>query len=54
MHYQYGPSVALVDLFLFSVGVGLLRRRVNTTAAFLAHASYNLVLVVADRFAAGL
>ena len=52
MHTQYGPSLALLDLFLFSVGVGLLRRRINTTAAFAAHASYNFVLAMLGYFGA--
>ena len=50
MHTQYGPSLALLDLFLFSVGVGLLRRWMNTTATFAAHASYNFLLVMLGYF----
>jgi membrane protease YdiL (CAAX protease family) len=41
MHVQYGPSLLLAYVFLLSVGLGLLREHVNTTASFLAHASYN-------------
>lgn len=41
MHIQYGPSVVLGYVFLLSVGLGLLRRHINTTASFLAHAGYN-------------
>jgi membrane protease YdiL (CAAX protease family) len=41
MHVQYGPSLLLVYVFLLSVGLGLLREHINTTASFLAHASYN-------------
>jgi membrane protease YdiL (CAAX protease family) len=46
MHVQYGPSVLLVYVFVLSVGLGLLRRYVNTTATFLAHAGYNFSLVI--------
>jgi membrane protease YdiL (CAAX protease family) len=41
MHVQYGPSLLLGYLFVISVGLGLLRKRINTTASFLAHAGYN-------------
>ena len=41
MHVQYGPSLLLVYVFLLSVGLGLLRRYINTTASFVAHAAYN-------------
>lgn len=41
LHIQYGPSVLLGYVFLLSVGLGLLRRYINTTASFIAHAAYN-------------
>jgi membrane protease YdiL (CAAX protease family) len=41
MHVQYGPSLLLGYLFVLSVGLGLLRKHINTTASFLAHAAYN-------------
>jgi membrane protease YdiL (CAAX protease family) len=41
MHIQYGPSILLLFIFLLSLALGLLRRHVNTTATFLAHAGYN-------------
>jgi uncharacterized protein len=41
MHVQYGPSLLLVYVFLLSVGLGSLRKYINTTASFLAHAGYN-------------
>ena len=50
MHVQYGPSVLLVYLFVLSVGLGLLRRHINTTASFLAHASYNSLSVILAYF----
>lgn len=50
MHIQYGPSVLLGYIFLLSVGLGLLRRRFNTTASFIAHASYNALGVLLTYF----
>ncbi|MGB3635362.1 MAG: CPBP family intramembrane glutamic endopeptidase [Rubrobacteraceae bacterium] len=46
MHIQYGPSVLLVYIFLLAIGLGLLRRHINTTASFLAHASFNALGVM--------
>jgi len=50
IHYQYGPSIVLIHIFVLSVGFGLLRKYVNTTAAFLAHAGYNFTLVILSYF----
>ncbi|CAA9432257.1 MAG: hypothetical protein AVDCRST_MAG78-1776 [uncultured Rubrobacteraceae bacterium] len=50
IHFQYGPSVVLVHVFVLSVGFGLLRKYINTTATFLAHAGYNFTLVVLSYF----
>ena len=47
MHVQYGPSLLLGYIFLLSVGLGLLRRYINTTASFAAHAAYNTLSVLA-------
>lgn len=41
LHVQYGPSLLLVFIFVLSAGLGLLRKYINTTASFLAHAGYN-------------
>lgn len=46
LHIQYGPSVSLGYVLLLSVGLGLLRRRINTSAAVVAHAGYNFASVV--------
>ncbi len=46
MHVQYGPSLLLGYVFLLSIGLGLLRRRINTTASFLAHAGYNSLAII--------
>ncbi|MBV9455475.1 MAG: CPBP family intramembrane metalloprotease [Rubrobacter sp.] len=53
MHKQYGPSVALAYVFLLSVALGVLRRRLNTTASFLAHASYDFLLTILAYLGAG-
>jgi uncharacterized protein len=50
MHVQYGPSLLLGYIFLLSIGLGLLRRHINTTASFLAHASYNTLGILAAYF----
>jgi len=50
MHVQYGPSLLLIYVFLLSVGLGLLRRYVNTTASFLAHAGYNSLGIILTYF----
>src|SRR5918998_1933518 len=47
VHVQYGPSLLLGYIFMLSVGLGLLRRYINTTASFAAHASYNALSVLA-------
>ena len=47
MHVQYGPSLLLGYILLLSIGLGLLRRYINTTASFVAHASYNALSVLA-------
>ena len=43
VHVQYGLSPALLILFFVSLGLGLVRRRYNTTAAIIAHATYNFL-----------
>jgi membrane protease YdiL (CAAX protease family) len=50
MHVQYGPSLLLGYIFLLSIGLGLLRRYINTTASFVAHASYNVISILAAYF----
>jgi hypothetical protein len=47
MHVQYGPSLLLGYIFVLSIGLGLLRRYVNTTASLLAHAGYNTLGILA-------
>jgi membrane protease YdiL (CAAX protease family) len=50
IHVQYGPSVLLINIFVLSLALGFLRRRVNTTATFLVHASYNFLTVLLAYF----
>jgi len=47
MHVQYGPSLLLGYIFVLSLGLGLLRRYINTTASFLTHAGYNTLSILA-------
>ena len=53
MHVQYGPSVLLVFIFLLAIGLGLLRKYVNTSASFLAHAGYNSIGILLAYFVGG-
>ena len=50
MHVQYGPSLLLGYLLVIAVGLGLLRKHVNTTASFLAHAGYNFLAMLLTYF----
>lgn len=50
VHIQYGPSVLLGFVFLLALGFGLLRRYINTTASFLAHAAFNAMGVMLAHF----
>jgi membrane protease YdiL (CAAX protease family) len=53
IHIQYGPSVLLIYIFFISVGLGLLRKRYNTTTSFLAHAGYNFSSTLLAYFLGG-
>jgi membrane protease YdiL (CAAX protease family) len=50
IHVQYGPTVILVYIFVFSVALGFLRNRVNTTATFITHATYNFLTLLLAYF----
>lgn len=43
VHVQYGISPATLLLFFVSLGLGLVRKRYNTMAAIIAHATYNFM-----------
>ena len=47
---QYGFNLALLGLLAVSIILGLLRMRVNTTAAMITHALFNAVQVLALSF----
>lgn len=53
IHVQYGPSVLLINIFVLSLALGFLRKRINTTATFLVHASYNFLTVLLAYFLGG-
>ncbi len=53
LHVQYGPSIILIYIFVLSIGLGILRNRINTTATFLAHAGYNASGVLLAYFFGG-
>lgn len=50
IHVQYGPSVLLVNIFVLSLALGFLRKRINTTATFLVHAGFNFLTVLLAHF----
>ncbi len=50
LHVQYGPSLLLGYILLLSFGLGLIRKHINTTASFLAHAGYNSMSVMLSYF----
>lgn len=43
-HVQYGLTPATLTIFLFSLVLGIIRTRSNTTVAILVHAGYNFIL----------
>lgn len=53
MHVQYGPSILLGYVFVLAIGLGLLRKHINTTASFLAHAGYNALGLLLTYFLGG-
>lgn len=53
LHIQYGPSVSIAYILLLAIGLGLLRKKINTSAAFVAHASFNFLSVVLGHFLGG-
>jgi hypothetical protein len=47
MHIQYPDFFSLLTLFLISIILGIERQMINTTAAVISHAVYDLVLLLA-------
>lgn len=46
LHSQYGISFVMAGVFCMGIVFGLLRNRVNTTAAILTHAVFNAIVVL--------
>lgn len=46
LHSQYGISFVLAGVFCMGVILGVLRNRINTTAAILTHAVFNTIVVL--------
>ncbi len=46
LHSQYGISFVMAGVFCMGVILGLLRNRINTTAAILTHAVFNTIVVL--------
>ncbi|GAC1579534.1 MAG: hypothetical protein NVS3B24_13370 [Candidatus Dormibacteria bacterium] len=46
MHTQYAVSLATLEIFILGIFLGLLRRRAGTIAAIIAHAGYDLILLM--------
>lgn len=49
LHSQYGISFVLAGVFCMGLLLGLLRNRINTTAAILTHATFNTIVVLIGR-----
>lgn len=52
-HAQYSLSPALLGIFVVGYGLGLIRNRINTTAAILVHAGFNFLQVIAMTYLGG-
>jgi membrane protease YdiL (CAAX protease family) len=53
VHVQYGPSVILIYIFVLSLALGYLRNRINTTATFITHSTYNFLTMLLTYFLGG-
>ncbi|MGQ9682878.1 MAG: lysostaphin resistance A-like protein [Anaerolineae bacterium] len=49
VHAQYGLVFALVSIGVVGLALGIVRQRINTTAAILVHVFYNLTLFLLSR-----
>jgi membrane protease YdiL (CAAX protease family) len=50
LHAQYAISLATLEIFLLGIFLGFLRRRAGTTAAIIAHSSYDMILLLITLF----
>ena len=46
IHTQYALSFDTLAIFVFALGLGLLRKYTNTTASFISHSTYNLLTAI--------
>jgi membrane protease YdiL (CAAX protease family) len=46
LHAQYAISLATLEIFILGLVLGMLRRRAGTTAAIVAHTSYDMILLL--------
>jgi uncharacterized protein len=46
VHTQYGLSLDAFSVFVIALGLGLIRKYMNTTASALCHVSYNLLIAI--------
>jgi uncharacterized protein len=46
LHVQYGFSFTIVSIFMVSVILGLLRKRINTSASIITHVVYDVLAVL--------
>lgn len=49
-HAQYSLSPALIGIFIVGYSLGVIRNRINTTAAILVHAGFNFLQVIAATY----
>ena len=46
LHTQYAISLASLEIFILGIALGLLRRRAGVTGTIIAHAGYDLILLM--------
>ena len=46
LHAQYAISLATLEIFILGLVLGMLRRRAGTTAAIVAHTTYDMILLL--------
>ncbi len=47
IHLHYGPTLLLLELFIVGIILGLIRNRLNTTAAIIVHSSFDIIALLA-------
>lgn len=50
LHVHYGPTWILLELFAMAMVLGVIRQKVNTTAAIITHASFDFFVIVISNF----